>query len=81
MVGLPKVLYVTLVLIFIGSQVESDASNHRYNKGDIVPFYANKVGPFHNPQLVTFSPKLYRCYKFFSPYSYATLFQGNVCLL
>ncbi|PWA61418.1 nonaspanin (TM9SF) [Artemisia annua] len=50
MVGLPKVLYVTLVLICIGSQVESDASNHRYNKGDIVPFYANKVGPFHNPQ-------------------------------
>ena len=52
MVGLPKVLYVTLVLIFIGSQVESDASNHRYNKGDIVPFYANKVGPFANPRLV-----------------------------
>ncbi|PWA78497.1 nonaspanin (TM9SF) [Artemisia annua] len=51
MVGLPKVLYVTLVLLIcIGSQVESDDSNHRYNKGDIVPFYANKVGPFHNAQ-------------------------------
>ncbi|KAG2391361.1 Transmembrane 9 superfamily member 2 [Vigna angularis] len=31
------------------SHVTSDASDHRYNKGDSVPFYANKVGPFHNP--------------------------------
>ncbi|ESW13939.1 hypothetical protein PHAVU_008G239300 [Phaseolus vulgaris] len=31
------------------SHVTSDAADHRYNKGDSVPFYANKVGPFHNP--------------------------------
>ncbi|KAD2804449.1 hypothetical protein E3N88_37826 [Mikania micrantha] len=29
---------------------ESNASDHRYNKGDIVPFYANKVGPYSNPR-------------------------------
>ncbi|KAK2430726.1 Endomembrane protein 70 protein family [Trifolium repens] len=29
--------------------VTSDASDHRYKEGDFVPFYANKVGPFHNP--------------------------------
>ncbi|OAY70144.1 Transmembrane 9 superfamily member 4 [Ananas comosus] len=29
--------------------VASDASDHRYNAGDPVPLYANKVGPFHNP--------------------------------
>lgn len=32
------------------SHVTSDASDHRYKKGDSVPFYANKVGPFHNPR-------------------------------
>lgn len=52
MAGLPKILFATLLLIFIGRQVESDASNHRYNKGDMVPFYANIVGPFANPRLV-----------------------------
>ncbi|KAJ1410533.1 Nonaspanin [Sesbania bispinosa] len=31
------------------SHVTSDASDHRYREGDSVPFYANKVGPFHNP--------------------------------
>ncbi|KAL1348553.1 hypothetical protein HN51_024520 [Arachis hypogaea] len=29
--------------------VTSGASDHRYKQGDSVPFYANKVGPFHNP--------------------------------
>ncbi|KAD2804450.1 hypothetical protein E3N88_37827 [Mikania micrantha] len=33
-----------------GCLVESNASDHRYNKGDIIPFYANKVGPFSNPR-------------------------------
>ncbi|KAJ9554346.1 hypothetical protein OSB04_018391 [Centaurea solstitialis] len=50
MVGLPKTLVITLVLVYLGSQVESDASDHRYGDGDAVPFYANKVGPFHNPR-------------------------------
>ncbi|GJP83701.1 hypothetical protein CLOP_g13826 [Closterium sp. NIES-67] len=29
--------------------VDASASDHRYGQGDKVPFYANKVGPFHNP--------------------------------
>ena len=32
------------------SRVSSDASDHRYKEGDLVPLYANKVGPFHNPR-------------------------------
>ena len=32
------------------SGVASDSSNHRYSKSDVVPLYANKVGPFHNPR-------------------------------
>ncbi|CDY52038.1 BnaA08g31510D [Brassica napus] len=37
-----------LILSSVG-YVRSDASDHRYKEGDIVPLYANKVGPFHNP--------------------------------
>lgn len=39
-----------LLLCFGIAGVASDASNHRYKKGDSVPLYANKVGPFHNPR-------------------------------
>jgi len=54
------------------SHVTSDASDHRYNKGDSVPFYANKVGPFHNPRsdfqslflLLTFTNSCF-CFKTF----------------
>ncbi|KAK1416315.1 hypothetical protein QVD17_32104 [Tagetes erecta] len=42
--------FIALVLICFGSKVKSDASNHHFNKGDLVPFYANKIGPFHNPR-------------------------------
>jgi len=42
------VLALALVLLF-GYGVEGSASDHRYSKGDHVPLYANKVGPFHNP--------------------------------
>ncbi|KAG6490672.1 transmembrane 9 superfamily member 3-like [Zingiber officinale] len=38
-----------LILCFGIAGVASDASDHRYKKGDPVPLYANKVGPFHNP--------------------------------
>ena len=38
-----------LILSSVG-YVRSDASDHRYKEGDIVPLYANKVGPFHNPR-------------------------------
>ncbi|XP_074579736.1 transmembrane 9 superfamily member 3-like [Curcuma longa] len=40
---------VALLLCFGVAGVASDASNHRYKKGDHVPLYVNKVGPFHNP--------------------------------
>ncbi|KAM0043464.1 putative nonaspanin (TM9SF) [Helianthus debilis subsp. tardiflorus] len=38
-------LFIALLLICLGSHVESDASNHRFNKGDIVPFYPDTVCP------------------------------------
>ncbi|MQM14838.1 hypothetical protein Taro_047773 [Colocasia esculenta] len=37
------------LLLFYGSKVEADGSNHKYQERDHVPLYANKVGPFHNP--------------------------------
>ncbi|KAF5747991.1 transmembrane 9 superfamily member 4 [Tripterygium wilfordii] len=41
---------VAAVLILCGvSQVRSDGSDHRFKRGEDVPLYANKVGPFHNP--------------------------------
>ncbi|KAJ0722441.1 putative nonaspanin (TM9SF) [Helianthus annuus] len=50
-VGLPKMLFTALLLICLGRQlVASDVSNHRFGKGDIVPFYADRVGPFSNPR-------------------------------
>ncbi|KAI8538611.1 hypothetical protein RHMOL_Rhmol09G0117600 [Rhododendron molle] len=42
-------LVIAIIATCVGSQVRSDASDHRYNRGDNVPLYANKVGPFHNP--------------------------------
>lgn len=41
------------------NHVTSDALDHRYKEGDFVPFYANKVGPFHNPRLD------FQCFHFF----------------
>lgn len=40
-----------VVLIFIAQIYPTlgSASNHKYAKGDPVPLYANKVGPFQNP--------------------------------
>lgn len=43
-------LIIAIIATCLGSQVRSDASDHRYNRGDPVPLYANKVGPFHNPR-------------------------------
>ncbi|KAK4597003.1 hypothetical protein RGQ29_014857 [Quercus rubra] len=47
-----KLVAIILSAIFVmccGSQVMSDAIDHRYKAGDLVPLYANKVGPFSNP--------------------------------
>ncbi|XP_027155558.1 transmembrane 9 superfamily member 3-like [Coffea eugenioides] len=39
-----------LMLLYFGAiLIRSDASNHRYQPGEPVPLYANKIGPFHNP--------------------------------
>lgn len=43
-------LFVGVLILSCLSNVRSDASDHRYNDGDPVPLYANKVGPFHNPR-------------------------------
>ncbi|KAK2996400.1 hypothetical protein RJ639_025148, partial [Escallonia herrerae] len=45
-------LVALLVTCSAITQVRSDASNHKYNRGDAVPLYANKVGPFQNPRYV-----------------------------
>ncbi|OAY68593.1 Transmembrane 9 superfamily member 3 [Ananas comosus] len=39
----------TILLCSMIVTVASSAVNHRYLAGDPVPFYANKVGPYHNP--------------------------------
>ncbi|KAG6625463.1 hypothetical protein CIPAW_16G098800 [Carya illinoinensis] len=46
---LAVVVVIALVVLFGADQVRSGASDHRYKVGDLVPLYANKVGPFHNP--------------------------------
>ncbi|XP_020979606.1 transmembrane 9 superfamily member 3 [Arachis ipaensis] len=45
---LPLLLLSLTFLSF--STVRSDSSDHKYKEGNIVPLYANKVGPFHNPR-------------------------------
>ncbi|XP_058185426.1 transmembrane 9 superfamily member 3-like isoform X2 [Rhododendron vialii] len=40
---------ISLLVTCSLTQVRSDGSDHRYNFGDPVPLYANKVGPFQNP--------------------------------
>ncbi|KAI4319241.1 hypothetical protein MLD38_032866 [Melastoma candidum] len=43
-------LAVALVLAVAGPDpAMADGSNHLYKEGELVPLYANKVGPFHNP--------------------------------
>ncbi|KAI3718104.1 hypothetical protein L6452_18956 [Arctium lappa] len=39
----PRPIAICNVISHIG------ASNHKFKNGDVVPIYANKVGPFHNP--------------------------------
>lgn len=47
-------LFVSALLVILTSPsvVRSDASNHKYKSGDLVPLYVNKVGPFQNPRSV-----------------------------
>ncbi|KAI4313611.1 hypothetical protein L6164_026574 [Bauhinia variegata] len=41
--------FLAILILGYGIHVQSDSSNHRYNDGDAVPLYANKVGPYRNP--------------------------------
>jgi hypothetical protein len=41
---------ICLLICFAITGVLSSASDHRYKAGELVPLYANKVGPFHNPR-------------------------------
>ncbi|CAH1431153.1 unnamed protein product [Lactuca virosa] len=45
----PKIQFIALLLISLGSQVISDAFDHRYSNGDTIPIYANRVGLYSNP--------------------------------
>lgn len=45
-----EILVITVILVGTFSPIMSDAINHKYQKGDSVPLYANKIGPFHNPR-------------------------------
>ncbi|KAK8942059.1 hypothetical protein KSP40_PGU007573 [Platanthera guangdongensis] len=45
----PATLSLLLCFGIIG--VSSDSSDHRYKPNEVVPLYANKVGPFHNPSV------------------------------
>lgn len=66
--------YCLLLTVFAAfSAVRSDSSDHRYKQGDIVPLYANKVGPFHNPRYLDLKP--FHCISslFFFLFSYNCL--------
>ncbi|OIV91666.1 hypothetical protein TanjilG_26519 [Lupinus angustifolius] len=49
------IVFFISIFSFYGVLVRSDSSDHRYNEGDNVPLYANKVGPFHNPRYILIS--------------------------
>ncbi|KAK2973155.1 hypothetical protein RJ640_009578 [Escallonia rubra] len=76
-------LVTVLVTCSAITPVRSDASNHKYNRGDAVPLYANKVGPFQNPRpklvaglgpWTTFESRCLRLgYKMFKEYNKQTL--------
>jgi len=42
-------MLLLLIALAWTAQVQGDYSDHKYSKGDHVPLYANKVGPFQNP--------------------------------
>ncbi|KAJ6937500.1 hypothetical protein NC652_011974 [Populus alba x Populus x berolinensis] len=44
-----SLLVLSIILAFSFGFSASSPSNHRYNAGDHVPLFVNKVGPLHNP--------------------------------
>ncbi|XP_076914066.1 transmembrane 9 superfamily member 4-like [Bidens hawaiensis] len=51
MTAISVISFVTLLVIFLGSEVISYAFDHHYISGDTVPIYANKLHPYNNPGL------------------------------
>ncbi|CAI7922826.1 unnamed protein product, partial [Closterium sp. NIES-53] len=45
----PRCRVLAAVLLAAVIVADASASDHRYDQGDSVPFYVNKVGPFSNP--------------------------------
>eukprot|EP01104_Vermistella_antarctica_P015995 TRINITY_DN5360_c0_g1_i1.p1 TRINITY_DN5360_c0_g1~~TRINITY_DN5360_c0_g1_i1.p1 ORF type:complete len:590 (+),score=143.91 TRINITY_DN5360_c0_g1_i1:203-1972(+) len=41
---------VSLVCLLCASFCLADLATHRYQKGEVIPFFANKIGPYSNPQ-------------------------------
>uniref|UniRef100_A0A2N9EHW4 Transmembrane 9 superfamily member n=1 Tax=Fagus sylvatica TaxID=28930 RepID=A0A2N9EHW4_FAGSY len=46
---LVAIVFSAILVMCCGSLVRSDAIDHHYKAGDLVPLYANKVGPYNNP--------------------------------
>ncbi|XP_059065674.1 transmembrane 9 superfamily member 2-like isoform X2 [Cryptomeria japonica] len=44
-----KLTAIWTIVMAVINGVNRGASDHKYSKGDQVPLYANKVGPFNNP--------------------------------
>ncbi len=44
------IVFSAILVMCCGSLVRSDAIDHHYKAGDLVPLYANKVGPYNNPR-------------------------------
>ncbi|XP_047313709.1 transmembrane 9 superfamily member 3-like [Impatiens glandulifera] len=45
-----KLGFIFALLVLSSAElVRSDSNDHKFQRGDTVPLYANKVGPFHNP--------------------------------
>lgn len=58
--------------------VKSSPSDHRYNVGDEVPLFVNKVGPLNNPRLV---PHYFFVFvEFWSNTPCLTMIQVGICI-
>jgi len=71
---LPKMMMMMAIVVCLAATAQ--AASHRYSQGDVVPLYANKVGPFSNPS------ETYQMYKmpFCAPekHKYKLEFLGEV---
>ena len=54
-----SLLVLSIILAFSFGFSASSPSNHRYNAGDHVPLFVNKVGPLHNPRYFSVSAQIF----------------------